>query len=373
MKELMYLTNVDLKNKADGVGNKIKSQIKSFSKMGLNVTTPSILYKSKILKILNYIPLFPHRDFIKSLIIKKEVISNIDLIYIRKLSNNIYFILMLQRFKRINRNVKIIMEIPTYPYDKQVIELGLQGRISLFRDKIARPLLKRYIDKIVTFSNHDQIFGIETIKLQNGVDLDIVTPKKVIHKEEKRIDMICVATLSSWHGYDRVIKGIRDYYRTEHENDVYFHVVGYGKELKNLQLLSNELKLNNKIFFYGALYGEELDEIYNKCDLAFGPLAMHRVNMTQVSALKLREYCAKGIPFVKSYHDDIFDYMNFEFSYNVPDDDSPINIKNIISFIEKLKTKYKEEDLINIMRDYAAINFTWDSQIKKVIEAIQPD
>jgi hypothetical protein len=126
MKELMYLTNVDLKNKADGVGNKIKSQIKSFSKMGLNVTTPSILYKSKILKILNYIPLFPHRDFIKSLIIKKEVISNIDLIYIRKLSNNIYFILMLQRFKRINRNVKIIMEIPTYPYDKQVIDLTLK-------------------------------------------------------------------------------------------------------------------------------------------------------------------------------------------------------------------------------------------------------
>ena len=66
------------------------------------------------------------------------------------------------------------MEIPTYPYDKEVSGYCLNDIVSLQIDKLFRNQLASQMEAIVTFSDADQIFGQRTIKISNGIDFDSI-------------------------------------------------------------------------------------------------------------------------------------------------------------------------------------------------------
>ncbi len=87
--------------------------------------------------------------------------------------------------------------------------------------------------------------------------------------------------------------------------------------------------------------------------------------MNKVSTLKLREYCAEGLPFVYAYDDSEFD--NYRFAKKFSNDDDPIDINEIVSFYNEIKT----ENYYEIMRDFARKNLTWDVQMKPVIDVIE--
>ena len=42
------------------------------------------------------------------------------------------------------------------------------------------------------------------------------------------IRLVAVAGLAKWHGYDRLLEGLGEYYRTDVERKVIFHIVGEG-------------------------------------------------------------------------------------------------------------------------------------------------
>lgn len=80
--------------------------------------------------------------------------------------------------------MKIILEIPTYPYDGEKINHTGIKKKKYWIEKKYRKSLYKYVDRVVTFSEDDEIFGIKTIKISNGIDLETIS---LIKKESKKM------------------------------------------------------------------------------------------------------------------------------------------------------------------------------------------
>lgn len=282
--------------------------------------------------------------------------NNIQFIYIRYTHiANYFFIKFLKTMKKYK--IKILLEIPTYPYDMEYKDIGKKQKLLLTIEKRNRKKFKKYVDAIITFQNYNEIFGVKTIKISNGIDLKMI-PKKPIAKEGGSLNLIAVAGLNYWHGFDRLIEGMHEYYTNSPEQIVNFHIVGdvnstIGMEYKELV---DKYALGKYIFLYGNKIGSELDEVFSKCQMGIGSLGIHRIGISEVKPLKSREYCARGIPFVYSFIDEDFD--DKPFILKVSPDETPIDINRLIKFYNSNGFDSHE------IRKFAVENLTWDVQIR---------
>lgn len=302
-----------------------------------------------------------HRLFFNS-ITKYIIKNNIELVYMRSIHNaNPFTIYFLSQLKR--KGVKIVMEIPTYPYDNEYREEPLKYKLELLIDQIFRHLLVKQLERVVTFSNVHSIFGGKTINISNGIDFSQIKIKSNLNNTSKQLHLIGVAEVHYWHGFDRLIKGFGEYYKQHKNFKVYFHLVGgLGPlEKSEYEQLISENQIEKYIIFHGTKFGEELDFIFNESDMGVGSLARHRSNITNIKTLKNREYAARGIPFIYSEIDDDFEQMPYVLK--VPANESPINIDDIINF-------YQRCNITPIKIRESIIHLSWKEQMKKVIENI---
>lgn len=289
--------------------------------------------------------------------------NDISLVYMRSFINAEPFIIAFAKKLR-RKGVKLVMEIPTYPYDNEIKELSKSSKLTYYIDKIFRKNLANNIDAIVTFSDYDKIFGQKTIKISNGVDFDALPLKQSYRENPDVLQLLVVAELHYWHGVDRAISGLSDYIKNKPLQKVHLNIVGKAERSSGFALKQqvDDLGLSEYVTFYGALSGEELDDIFEKCDFGIGSLARHRSNITKIKTLKNREYAARGLGFVYSEIDDDFEAMPY--IIKAPADESPLNISSIVDF-------YNNHNLNPIdIRKTIEPNLSWKNQMQKVIFAI---
>lgn len=287
--------------------------------------------------------------------------NNIKFVYIRYIHiANPLFLLFLRRLH--NNGIKIFLEIPTYPYDGEVKNGSCIKRFQMFIERHSRRFFHYYVDRIVTFSRDESIFRIPTVRISNGLDMDQVPCKKQVSHQGFRL--ICVAMFKEWHGLDRLIEGLRHYYRdTPVGKEVYLTVVGDGDSyFQTCRELVNSYSLTKYVSFVGVKSGAELDELFDLSDLAVGCLACHRKNIYEVLSLKNVEYAARGIPFVYSENNRDFDQR--EYVYRVAPDESPINIESLIRFVDEFSISSES------IRASVESDLSWYGQMQKVCSAI---
>lgn len=298
-----------------------------------------------------------------SSIVKYAVSNHIDFVYIRSNHNaNIFTINMVRRIKQ--NGIKVVMEIPTYPYDQEYGSLWFRRQI--FQDKIFRHQFSKQLDAIVTFSNDDYIFGQRTIKISNGIDFESIKLKTSLNDTSKELNLIGVAEIHYWHGFDRLVAGLANYYSAPHEYLVNFHVVGYffsNEDEMEFKSVVKKYHMNDHIVIYGKRNGNELDEIFDRCDMGVGSLGRHRVGIKSIKTLKNREYAARGIPFMYSEIDD--DFEDRPYVLKIPADETPVDIYRVIDFYKKL-TICPEEIRMSIQ------DLAWKCQMEKVFQEIIP-
>lgn len=296
-------------------------------------------------------------------IVDYAITQHIDFVYIRSNHNaNPFTINMVRRMKK--AGMKVVMEIPTYPYDQEYFNKSM--RRQLIQDKLFRNMFAKQLDAIVTFSEEDYIFGQQTIRISNGIDFDSVRMKKGSHHPSDELHLIGVAEIHRWHGFDRVIQGLAEYYSKPRDLKVYFHVVGYffsPVEEDEITGIIKKHHLEPYIILYGKKHGKELDEIFDQCDFGIGSLGRHRVGIDHIKTLKNREYAARGIPFIYSETDTDFD--NKPYVLKMPADEKAINIEDIISFYQQLTITPQQ------IRDSIA-DLSWKHQMGKVIYTLYP-
>ena len=71
--------------------------------------------------------------------------------------------------------------------------------------------------------------------------------------------MIVVSSLYYWHGYDRTIEGLKNYYKGTHSKEVNLYIVGTGPEFVKYEKLIKEYDLENHVFLTWYKSGSALD------------------------------------------------------------------------------------------------------------------
>lgn len=301
---------------------------------------------------------------------KKFVRSTLDQInddtvgvYIRKDILDASFIQLLSKIRKQKPEIKIVLEIPTFPYDlewKNVKDFPM-----LIKDRIYRKYLHTYIDRIVVYGKEKEVYGIPCINSNNGIDTDKI-PVRVpkLHKD-KRIQLLGVAGLAKWHGYDRLLRGLSDYYDRKDDNyEVIFHIVGEGAEKKRLKKLANQLKIEKYVIFHGSKKGKELDVLFDGCDIGIGSLGMYRIKMYDGYTLKLREYTARGIPYIYAYNDPLIENADVRYYIKFKNNDSNIDVCSIVDFYQKIYLKM--DRIAAYMSNIAGRYFSWTAHMEPI-------
>lgn len=313
----------------------------------------------------NWLPIFPTLEQWNA---TDELAAN-DFLYIRKPIFTQKFIRFLSEIKAKNPSLKIVVEIPTYPYDDEM--KSFVDRVFLIRDRHNRKRLHKYVDRIADLSRHDEIFGIPTLPLINGIDLSLHTPRTP-SLQESEIHILSVSCCRFWHGIDRAIAGLSEYYAAdEPRKRVVLHVAGEGAELPELKKMAESLQMEDYVVFHGLLRKDELEKLYDQCTIALEGLGYFRKTDAISSSIKSREYLAKGIPFVYCTDIDVLLDEPIGFCLRVPADDSPLDIEQLASFHDQVYRSYPEDLVINRMRDYAERKVSMEAALENIVQYIE--
>lgn len=359
-------------NEANGISKKIHYQVKALKECGVDVhlchynvtqygerrwmVDDEVIadfgtgFTAKIRKRVYYSP-----------IVKYARREGIGLVYIRSYHNaNPFTLRLVKRLK--HTGAKVVMEIPTYPYDQEYVTRSM--KLGLTIDRCFRHRLSKITDGIVTFSNAETIFGGRTIRISNGIDFDNIPVKRHCNDTSHELHLIGVAEVHYWHGFDRLVRGLAEYYRMNPEYRVYFHIVGPltgERERAEILPVIQENHLEEYVRIHGPLHGEELDALFEQTDFAIGSLGRHRSGITYIKTLKNREYAARGLAFTYSETDEDFEHMPYV--WKTPSDESPVDIKKLIDFQQSLDMTPAE------IRE-SVRPLSWKAQMKKVIDEV---
>lgn len=285
---------------------------------------------------------------------------NINLVYIRYIHTATpFFVSFLRDLKSLG--VFVLMEIPTFPYDLEHVDNHFKRRVLNRIERFSRKFFYKYIDRVVTVQDYEEILGVPTIKISNGIDINGITLRKP--RQHSSINFLCVANMAKWHGYDRLIEGIGLYYKNGGKEDVHFYLVGGNSRVINAyNSIAFKYDIGNRIHFEGIKVGKELDAYFDIADLAIGALGVHRKGLSDAKPLKCIEYATRGIPFIYSSSNSDFD--NKKYIMKVSPDESPINIQEIIDFLKDIRIEPSE------IRKSVENKCTWDYQMSLVLKEI---
>nr|AHB32831.1 Gtr158 [Acinetobacter baumannii] len=360
MKKVFFLTNaVDLANSSDGLAKKIHAQTKAFQDCGY--VTELAGCSEDFYKIgehqfsIQESGVFKKTDEIlkkvEKYILEQE---SYEILYIRKFYFTPRFLSFLKNIRQ--KFKSILLELPTYPYYGEL--LTSRAKVGFWIENLlVTKSLRKYIDKIVTFSSDKKIYGIDCIKISNGIDAS----EQIYFEEPSRdvIHFISVSSISFWHGIDRFILALKNY----GEDNVHFHVVGGDNEVSlSLQSMVREYSLKDKVTFHGHKSGDELKAIYAMSHIGVGSLGRHRSNIYYLNSLKNREYIAKGLPIIYSEIDD--DLEETAFVYKLPASEELIDLSKVIEWFSE--SNFDRQSTVKF-----SDKFLWKSQIEILLSNLE--
>ena len=353
----LYIHDV-IHNDFSGVSKKIKGTLKAFRNNGFEIE--EYIVENKLLqanifrKIWISLNIFANANSFRGY---PEISYKLDFVYIRKPVFDRNFNKFLKTLKSFY-DLHIILEMPTYPYNHELSK-SIKTLPFYFKEIFFSRFIRNYVDLIVSFTNLDYIFGINTINIANGVDKSEINIIRHRSNGLNKIKMLSVNSLiRASNGYDRLIKGI-----AQSQLNVQLTIIGEGKECDKLRKLSFEYGLENRINFHVKLSTKEINKLYKSHHICVGPLGIHRTNLSVASPLKTKEYLSKGLPVLKSYIES--NINDFGLFINVPGDDDPIDLDYVYSEYLKIKSKLAEinEEKLDFI--------SWDYQLAPLFQHLE--
>lgn len=360
----LFLANVELGNN-EGIFKKIIAQAK-----GLKSTNGWLITKkSKNAKVYDLQTNTEYTSTENIFSTSKNIIleHKIGIVYIRHMLPSIKLINFLMWLK--NRNIKILYEIPTYPFfaeqyraaKKKIRAIAKIGLNILFF-----PFIYKYIDNLVVIkSNTNAKMLSKMVEITNGVDIEGIIPKSYSNKRESNIfRMVAVGTIYPYHGYERILKGLSECNEKIGDIIVEFHIVGESPTIDDLKKQVDQLKLKH-VIFHGIKSTSELNELYEKFDIGLGGLALYRRNANIDTTLKIIEYYCRGIPVVTSGISPMKKYQADSTIY-VSNDDKSIDIKDIYDQFSSINES-ELKNISSIAREKFSWNYIMSELLKKVL------
>lgn len=380
--KLLYIAFKDFSNLHFGANAKVLAQCKAFEEYGYDVELIGrkgidtvLISPDRTCNTICRGKMSAKNQKVQSLLSKRNQMTAVclyvkekmyDACYIRYDFSDDSFIKMLKYLRP--RCKKIILELPTYPYEAEN-SVGILNKIKMQIDFHYRKQLHKYVDFIVTFyGGYKKLFGIPVEVIPNGFDFSTM---ELVHSRlpENVIHIIAVSSMREWHGYERIIEGLHNYYMMGGKENFMLHLAGNGRECSKYKDLVKKYTLEDHVVMEGAMHGEPLNTLYEKCALGVDSLARHRSGISVLSSLKSREYGAKGIPIINSCKIDIID-DDFPYMLQVPADESPIDMEAIGRFYHDCYDFRDRMEVAESIRDYIEEKASMKSTLSAVVNKI---
>jgi hypothetical protein len=279
-----------------------------------------------------------------------------------------------------NEGCTVLLEIPTYPISQRwttiktsIEQKNIRVALHQFYNATINSLgifqFRSGVDKIVNNNGFSEIWKIKTLAINNAADVASLRKHTARRYNGYELHLIGVANVAKWHGFDRIIEGIKAYKKHGGSRNIYFHVVGGGLELENLKALSSDPLIRDYIVFHGTVVGKDLDDLFDQADIGVSVLATYRSNMkNNCDSLKSKEYCARGIPFITGELEHFYDEKDFVLT--VADNGTPINMTDVCAFADRVLSDVNEAEKI---RDFAKAYCGWDYAFRSVINFLKEE
>jgi glycosyltransferase involved in cell wall biosynthesis len=296
--------------------------------------------------------------------------DNSDLIFIRFAFFIHTFLFPILIYKRLT-GAKIVVDVATPRF------IGIKEMYGSKSKNLIIKILWNYIfsswilfpaNKIIQYADESAFFSFglkhKTLKMGNGILIDKSIKLVKRQKRQNEINLIGVASLAFWHGYDRLIKALELFAKENPNYKITFKIIGGGEVLQGLKDLVIQLKLEDNIIFTGPLYGEELEQAYLGMDIGVSSFGLFRKGLDEASDLKTREYMAKGLCVLGAGKDPDFT-EDSKFRFTVPNDESiePI-VKTLVQLVNKELSSPEET------REYAKKHLAFEGKLKIIFEEL---
>lgn len=289
--------------------------------------------------------------------------KKIDILYLRYMPTFCGAVKTMRMLKA--RGGRLVLEYPTYPKENGTPRSALRRLVFAYTDRVMKrihPMVDLYT--LIGQPCDGMLDGRPAMNITNGIQVDNL-PLHNPNAEEETIQLLALASMAGWHGYDRMIMSLAKYRGTK---DVRLHLVGGDGDgsLAIWKELAERLELGGKVIFHGELYGEPLNKVVAICDVGIGCLAMFRFGQMQGMTLKLREYMARGLPFVYAAEDPSIP-QDENFCIRVSNDEDPIDMEEIVRFAMRVKGA---QTVPLLMREYAREHMAWEGVLQSVLERL---
>ena len=357
--EALFIGNIEL-DSYEGIYKKVHAQAKAIAEcVG---SCELITRQGKNARVQKWDSDKPNQISVSFLdYIKKRVSSGlVGFIYVRHMIPSPKLISVL-RYAKLN-GVKIYYEIPTYPYFGEQFKASrrkYRAIVKILLDVVYWPFIYRQIDKLVVIKSNTKVkMYSKMVEISNGIDTDNIKEKSYNKKSFNIFRMVTVGTLYPYHGYDRVLQGLANCKETVEGIPVEFHIIGNSKTIDDLQRMVGSLGLK-RVYFHGVKTTEELNDMYDNFQVGLGCLALHRRNANIDTTLKVIEYYCRGIPVITSGFTPLGED---KFTYVVPDDESAIDIAQIINYYRNINY-----DDLKTLSAIAKQRFSWINILSAII------
>lgn len=257
------------------------------------------------------------------------------------------------------KGCKLIIEITSYNNKEEILS-SLRKIIMKVAGKWDKQL--RNITDMYTAIGPDcggKINGRPAMNIENGINADTIPLREYEPQEE--IHLLALASMRSWHAYDRLLRGMANYSGT-HKVIIDFVGANYDGSLSEWQDLANELHINENVVFHGPKFGDELTEMFKIADAGIATLGLHRTGITVGSVLKTREYMVRGLPFVYGY-EDLSIPNDYPYALQIPANEEPVDIDEVVNWLLGFRN---QPEIAKKMREYAQKHMSWEVILQKV-------
>ncbi len=216
---------------------------------------------------------------------------------------------------------------------------------------------------IVKYEQARSRSGIPTKAVGNGITVSDIPLTGFVPFDGKTLNIVLPTGHDLFfHGIDRIIQGAENY---KGKVKIKLHLLGNHKNSRYTQ--------SPNVTYHGVLYGDAYNNLMSRMNLGAGTLALHRLLAKQASALKTRDFTARGLPFIIAYEDTCLmqNPPEIPFFKNFPNDDSPIDFQEIIKFAEYISSSEIKDKISEYMRNYAQQHLDWKIIMQEYINFVK--
>jgi glycosyltransferase involved in cell wall biosynthesis len=176
-----------------------------------------------------------------------------------------------------------------------------------------------------------------------------------------------VGSILAWQGLDHLIRAVGEL--REEGIDLRVIIVGDGLAKAELEELTRQLGLTDRITFTGRVPGDEVPSWISRFDVGFSGQVDLKTQKMYHSPLKIYEYMSMAKPVLASAHDDarmLMEGKDTGFLFRPGDvEDLKDALKRAVSCRDRLP------EMGRIAREEILRNHSWDARVRGMIKEIE--